>query len=418
MVGTGRRAIVIGGGVIGSTSAYFLSQDGWDVTIVDSGRFAGGCSHGNCGIVSPSHVLPLTEPGALLRAAKAMIQPNGPFRIRPRVDLALWKWLWHFARRCNYRDMVEAGHARHALLTSSRRLYDQLIADERMDCEWQAYGLLYVFQSGRAWENYKETDRILRDNFDLGAQPYTGQELTELEPALREGLGGGWLYPSDGHLRPDRLMACWRKVLEQRGVRIVEHCAVQDFANGSGRCSAVKTATEDLAGDLFVVATGALTPQWQRHLGCRIPIQPGKGYSMTMPHPSICPRFPLLFSEHKVMVTPMRSGYRLGSTMEFAGYDTQLDPRRLALLTAGATPYLKQPCAAPIQEEWYGWRPMTYDGVPIIDRSPSMENVWIAAGHNMLGLSMSPATGKLIAELIGGREPHVDPHPYRVSRFG
>jgi D-amino-acid dehydrogenase len=152
-------------------------------------------------------------------------------------------------------------------------------------------------------------------------------------------------------------------------------------------------------------------------LGCRVPIQPGKGYSMTMPRPTVCPTFPLIFPETRVAVTPFQSGYRLGSTMEFAGYDDSLRPARLQLLRDGSRDYLKEPYCDPVLEEWFGWRPMTYDSLPIIDRTPSYENVFIAAGHNMLGLSMATATGKLVSELAGGAQPHVDPTPYRVGRF-
>ena len=148
-----------------------------------------------------------------------------------------------------------------------------------------------------------------------------------------------------------------------------------------------------------------------------MPIQPGKGYSLTMPRPSICPAVPLIFPETRVAVTPFQTGYRLGSTMEFAGYDATLNPRRLQLLRDGARPYLREPEAEPVEEAWFGWRPMTTDGLPIIDRGPALSNVMIAAGHGMLGLSMAPATGKLVAELLNGDEPHLDPGPYRVGRF-
>jgi D-amino-acid dehydrogenase len=148
-----------------------------------------------------------------------------------------------------------------------------------------------------------------------------------------------------------------------------------------------------------------------------VPIQPGKGYSLTMPRPAACPKIPLIFPETRVAVTPFQSGYRLGSTMEFAGYDESIRPQRLQLLKDGVTDYLREPFCDPVQEEWFGWRPMTYDSVPIIDRSPKYENVVIAAGHNMLGLSMATATGKLVAEIIESRAPHIDPGPYRASRF-
>src|SRR5262249_19719840 len=135
--------------------------------------------------------------------------------------------------------------------------------------------------------------------------------------------------------------------------------------------------------------------------------------SLTFPRPSICPKIPLIFPETRVAVTPFESGYRLGSTMEFAGYDDSLNENRLQLLRDGASPYLREPWREPVQERWFGWRPMTPDSVPIIDFAPRYTNVLIAAGHNMLGLSMAPATGKLVAELLDGRAPHIDPAPYR-----
>lgn len=138
---------------------------------------------------------------------------------------------------------------------------------------------------------------------------------------------------------------------------------------------------------------------------------------MTMPRPSICPKYPMIFEEHRVAITPMQSGYRIGSTMEFAGYDTSLNEARLSLLTNGAKHYLREPLCEPVQEKWYGWRPMSADGVPLIGQLPKFKNAWLAAGHSMLGLSMGAGTGKLIAELVTGTTPHIDPQPYRVDRF-
>jgi D-amino-acid dehydrogenase len=266
-------------------------------------------------------------------------------------------------------------------------------------------------------EHYAETDRLLREHFDLPAERHDGAALQVLEPALKPGLPGGWHYRTDAHLRPDRLLAAWRRVLESRGVVVREECDVQGFEREAGRAQAVVTRQGALEAEAIVIATGAWTPFLEDQLGCRIPIQPGKGYSLTMPRPRRCPALPLIFEEHRVAVTPMRSGYRLGSTMEFAGYDATLNPRRLEILRQGASHYLHEPFGEPVQEEWFGWRPMTYDGLPIIGRCPAMGNVLIAAGHNMLGLSMAPATGRLVAELLAGTTPHVDPAPYSVSRF-
>ena len=241
--------------------------------------------------------------------------------------------------------------------------------------------------------------------------------MLELEPALKPGLAGGWYYHDDAHLRPDRLMRSWREVLAAGGVTIHENCGFRGFppraragrrrpdraGGGSGRCIRGRRR--------------AWTPTLNLELGGKVPIQPGKGYSLTMPRPSICPSIPIIFPETRVAVTPFQSGYRIGSTMEFSGYDTSIHPGRLQLLRDGAAPYLREPECEPIEERWYGWRPMTWDSLPIIDRSPAMDNVFIAAGHNMLGLSMAPATGKLVAELLGGTKRFLDPRPYRISRF-
>jgi D-amino-acid dehydrogenase len=166
------RAIVVGGGVIGAACAYYLARDGWDVEVVDRGAFGKGCSHGNCGFVCPSHVLPLAGPGAVWRALKAMLKKDSPFYIKPRFDPALWGWLLQFARRCNADAMLEAGRAIQPLLNSSRALYDDLLREEQIDCEWQARGMLFVLQSRRGMDHYAQTDRLLRESFNLPAQRY------------------------------------------------------------------------------------------------------------------------------------------------------------------------------------------------------------------------------------------------------
>jgi D-amino-acid dehydrogenase len=266
-------------------------------------------------------------------------------------------------------------------------------------------------------EHYAATDDLLRTEFGAPARPFPGDAVRDLEPALRPGLGGGWLYESDAHLRPDRLMRSWRAHLEQHGVIIREECEVRGFVRDGQRARAMTTAAGELAADAFVLAAGAWSPFLNEHLGCRLPIQPGKGYSLTTPRPATCPRLPMIFEEHRVAVTPMQSGYRLGSMMEFVGYDDTIAPKRIGYLKQAASLYLHEPAGEPVEETWAGWRPMTPDGLPVVGPSPAMDNVMIAAGHNMLGLSMAPGTGKLVAELLDGRPPHLDPAPYSPRRF-
>lgn len=411
------QVVVVGGGVIGAACAYYLRQAGRPVTLIERGEFGRGCSHGNCGYVCPSHVLPLAGPGALGQTLKTLLSRNSPLKVRWRLDPAMWNWFWQFARRCNQRDMLAAGHALQTLLVSSRSLYDQLVQSTLRDLEWETTGLLFVFRTAKALDHYAQTDRLLRSEFGLGATRYDGPELLELEPALKPGSAGAWHYTTDAQLHPEKLMRAWRRVLEDHGVTIREHCELRDLAVTGGLVRRVVTSQGDLAADQVVIATGAATARLHRLLRTRLPIQPGKGYSLTMPRPARCPRYAMIFEEHRVAVTPLHSAYRIGSTMEFAGFDTSLNPDRLRLLRDGAALYLHEPTVEPVLESWYGWRPMTPDSLPYLGPLPALGNVYLAAGHGMLGVSLSPATGRLVTELMCGQTPHVDPAPYAVGRW-
>jgi len=412
-----QRTVVIGGGVVGAFCAWYLQQSGHDVTVVEAKQFGSGCSHANCGYVCPSHVLPLTAPGVISKTLKAMFRPNSPFSIRPRLSPALWRWLANFALRCNRQSMLEAAPTIHQLLQSSLELYEDVLAAEQMDVQWERRGLLFVYQDKHHFEAYHEIDQLLTEQFGVPAVPYAGEAVRELEPALKPGLAGGWHYPGDCHLRPDWLMRELRERLARRGATILEQTPMTDFVRRGSQVVAVQTTAGEIGGDHFVVATGAWTPLLQTALGIRVPIEPGKGYSITTTLPAVVPKIPLILEEHSVAITPFHDGYRIGSTMEFAGYDQRLNPQRLELLRSGARHYLAEPYTDQVQEEWYGWRPMTWDGKPVVDRAPAAGNVWIAAGHNMLGLSMAPATGKLVTELINGEVPHINPHPLSLRRL-
>lgn len=418
MSSTAAKAVVVGGGAIGAASAYYLAtRFGWKTTLLEKGTLGGGCSHANCGYVCPSHVLPLNKPGSLGSSMVTALRPGSPLRIRPRLDPQLWSWLWRFARRCRADAMLEAGAGRHALLESSARLYLDLIEAEGIDCDWEKRGLLFVHRERSEFEEFSEIDELLRDRFGVGAERLDAKRLAEFEPSLKPDLAGAWYYDCDAHLRADRLLAGLGDALRRHGVEIVENCQVSSFERSAGGAHAVRTSRGEHAADVFVLAAGAWTPHFRRELGCPVPIQPGKGYSITMPRPEPCPTYPMIFEQDHVAMTPMRSGYRLGSMMEIVGYDDSIRPERLRLLGAAAERHLRVPTAEPIEERWFGWRPMSADGMPIISRSPRLPNVLIAAGHSMLGISMAPATGRLVAEMLSEAETHIDPSPYSVERF-
>ncbi|MGK0482268.1 MAG: D-amino-acid dehydrogenase, partial [Planctomycetota bacterium] len=404
---SGDHVAVIGGGVIGGMSAWYLAQAGYRVTVIDRDEFGAACSHGNCGYICPSHILPLCQPGAITKTMRAMMKRNSPFAVKPRFSKAWVSWFWNFARSCNEKDMMETARGTHALLQSSLSLYRELVNDHGIECEWQERGLLFVHSEARDFEAYAATDRMLREEFGVGATAYEEGAALELEPALKAGIAGAWHYEGDCHLRPDKLLHELRKRLESMGVEFLESTTVEGFEKGGASGGATRVVARDangapvhVAADHFVVATGAMTPFLNKHLGVRIPIEPGKGYSITMSKPGRMPKHPLIFEDSHVAVTPMDTGYRIGSTMEFVGYNTTINKKRLGLLTAAAEKYLHDPFGAEVKEEWFGWRPMTWDGRPIIDRSPAHRNVWIAAGHSMLGLSLATGTGRLVSEMI------------------
>ncbi len=416
-----QTAIVIGGGIIGCSTAYHLSRQGWRVRVLDAGRIGGGCSHGNCGFICPSHVLPLAMPGALWPALRQMFSRESAVYVQPRWDPALWVWLARFALRCRRGPMMHAAAARHALLSSSMKLYRELTAEERLDIEWDDRGLLLVYKSPHHFEAYGKTAEFIRREFGIAATRNDGSQLSALEPALRPDMAGAWHYACDAHLRPDRLLSSLSSLLTARGVEMHPETRVHRINIDKGRAGSIDTSNGVMIADTIVLAAGAETPAFAAQLGCRIPIQPGKGYSITLPRPRNAPTTPMIFEEYHVAVTPWSSGLRIGSTMEFVGYDRTINRRRIDLFKRAAAEYLVEPPTAatePVEEEWFGWRPMTYDDLPCIGRAPRVDNVVVAAGHGMIGMATAMASGKLTAEIVARAEPHIDPAPYSLERFG
>jgi D-amino-acid dehydrogenase len=409
--------IVVGAGVIGVACAHYLDAAGLRVTVIDQGTIGGACSGGNCGYICPSHVLPLTEPGAFGVAIKSLFTPDAPFRVKPRLDPALWNWMWQFARRCTHKQVLEVGVHLKAILDASIAEYRRLVRDEGLDCQWQETGLLYVLRTERGMRAFAETDKLLAGHFGVPAVRLDGAALPAFDPALKSGLAGAYHYPGDASLRPDLLMASWSQKLVTRGVRFIEHCRLERVNRADARVTGIETSQGPLAAERYVFALGGWSPRIAKELQCPIPIEQGKGYSVTMHRPDPCPRHPMLFPEHRIGVSPFEDGYRLGSMMEFAGYDESIPEKRIRQLHDSAKPYLITPSGPGPEKTWYGWRPMTWDSLPIIGQVPRLSNAFLSTGHNMLGMSLATATGKLVAEIMEGVSPHLDPAPFSPRRF-
>ena len=234
--------------------------------------------------------------------------------------------------------------------------------------------------------------------------------MVEFDPALRPGLAGGFHYEGDAFLRPDALTANWARCLKRRGVRFEESRRLLRVETAGGKVARLVTDAGEETADHYVFALGAWSTQLAADLDCPIPVEPGKGYSVTTTRPRNCPRHALLFAEHRVAVTPFEDGFRLGSMMEFAGFDATTPPRRIRQLVDSAKHYLHEPVGDRVLETWSGWRPMTWDSLPLIGRVPGLDNALLATGHHMLGMTMAPATGRLVAEIIGEKPPTSTPH--------
>jgi len=408
--------LILGGGVIGLSCALQLLRAGRSVTLLERKTVGSGSSHGNCGTITPSHAPPLAAPGVIQLALKWMSQADAPLHVRPRLDWRLLGWLTRFARRANAADYATGLHAKALLLNRSRALLEQLVQQEGLDCEFVTGGTMYVFRDPRQLESGNRLLDPLRAE-GIEVQILDGAATRKLEPALNDSIVGAHYYPNDASLRPERYVDELARVVRALGGVIVENAEVSGFEREGGQVRGAQTAQGLYSGRDVLLALGAWSPLLARQLGLELPIQPGKGYSITTTNPKLWPRIPMVFKERSVCVTGWNSGYRLGSTMEFSGYDSSLNRVRLDALRRAAVEYLREPWGEQTVEEWYGWRPMVYDDLPLIGRAPGLDNLWLATGHGMLGVTLSAITGRLTAELMTGTVPSIDPSLVDPARF-
>jgi D-amino-acid dehydrogenase len=416
--GNEKDVLVIGAGVSGLATAFALLQSGRQVTVIDAGRIGGGASHGNCGTITPSHAPPLAAPGMIGTAIRWMLTPDAPLYVHPGFDPTLWRWLLGFAARCNQRDWIASAQAKYALLADSRLRLAEWIRDFGIECEFVESGEDYVFRDLRRLEKEQHELPLLRE-LGIPMRIVDGPTYEAMEPALKPGVAGAIRFTGDASLRPDRYVSELARLVRQHGGTIIEDMALQSLQSEGDRVSAI-TASGILRARDVVVATGAWAPRLASAIGVpwlRKAIQPGKGYSITYSRPVLVPKTPLMLRDRSVCVTTWGDGYRLGSTMEFSGFDTRLNEHRLGALERGAREFLHEPVGAQLHERWYGWRPMSRDDIPLIGRAPGHRHLWLATGHGMMGVGMSAGTGQLMADMIQGRAPAIDPTPFDPARF-
>jgi D-amino-acid dehydrogenase len=406
---------IIGGGVIGVCSAYYLSQMGLKVLLIEKGEIASGCSYGNGGLIVPSHAVPLASPGMLGNGLRWLLDPESPFYLKPRLDMDLLNWLIRFALASRHELMLRALPALRDLLLASRGLYDEL-SHKGFDFGFEGNGSLQVFITDRGLKGGVEEARLL-EKFDIPIQVMNAAEVCNLEPALLPSVVGGVYYPRDAHIDPFRFVTGLAQKARELGAEISTGTEVLGFETKNGKLITLKTTRGEFHPQKVVLAAGSWSPQIARELRLNVPIQAAKGYSITFEKPAISPKISLLFGEAGVVVNPLGDALRVAGTLELAGMDFSINMRRVAAIRKGAQQYLPGLDQARVIEIWRGLRPCTPDGLPIISRSDSFGNLFIAAGHAMLGMSLGPITGKLISQLVNEEKTDFNLALFRLNRF-
>lgn len=409
-----KRIVIIGAGVIGLCSAYYLARRGHRVTVLDRNpEQRDGCSFGNAGMIVPSHFTPLAAPGMVALGLKWMWNPESPFYIKPRLNWDLLRWGWQFWRAANARQVARAEPLLHDLSFASRACFEEL-AGELDDFDLVKRGLLMLCKSAHSLD--EEAKFAARAN-ELGvpAEVLDAKQAAALDPAITMDIAGAVYFPKDAHLSPNRFMAALKAQCEKLGVVFQWSVDVAALTHHSS----LITSAGDIEADEFILAGGSWSPELARSLGLRLPIQAGKGYSLTLPQPPQLPQLCSILTEARVAVTPMGGALRIGGTMEIAGLNKDINPVRVRGIIKSAVKYFpafKESDFDGIQP-WRGLRPCSPDGLPYLGRTAKFQNLTIATGHAMMGLSLGPITGRLVAEILSGERPSHDLTLLSPDRF-
>ncbi len=411
------EVLVIGAGVIGVAVAHALAERGRRVTTIDAGEVGQGSSYGNAGLAVPSHAVPLANPGALRNGLKWLLDPESPFYVQPRFDLALWSWLWRFRAASNEQQVARGLTVLRDLLLAGRELFDTLTALPEMRCGYTQDGTLWVYRTRAGLAEAVEEAEMLEE-VGLHVERLDEAGVQAMAGSVRPGVAGGIWFAQDGHMDPFLFVERLRARAESLGVEFAEKTECIGFETKGGRVHRVLTTKGDFDPETVVLATGSWSPAVARGLGLRLPVQPGKGYSLTYERPASCPPLPVVLGEARVVATPMGGNLRLAGTLEMVGMDESINRQRVGAIRRAANRYLTGLEDMELEETWRGLRPCTPDGLPLLGRSAKWENLIVATGHAMLGLSLAPVSGEIVARLADDEETGFDLAALRPERFG
>jgi D-amino-acid dehydrogenase len=408
-----RHVVIIGGGVIGLLTGYYLRRGGVEVTVLERDDVGRGCSWGNLGWICPSISAPLPAPGLGMSELVSMLAADSPLYIKPAALPRLAPWLLRFRAHCNEPAFVAGCAALAALNEQTPRLYDELKGDG-VDFEYARSGLTFVSTKTAALEaEREEIDKIGVSS----VAAWSRDELREREPDLPEVFAGALHVESDRHAKGDTVCSGVAAKLVAAGGRVEERFDVTGFRVEANRVVAVEGLSGSVEADAVIVAAGAESGLMTAALGHAIPLQAGKGYSLSVHDPALRLNSPLYLCDAKVGLTPYEGMLRVGGTMELSGINRSLDPRRVESIRRVVTGVIPRALEGTGVEEWVGMRPLTPDGLPVIGRLPNVPNAFVASGHQMLGVTLAPSTGRALADLVLGDRSAIDLAPFDPARF-
>ncbi len=412
------HTIIVGGGIIGLCSAYYLQKEGHTVTVIDKGDITDGCSFGNMGYMSPSHFVPLASPGIIAEGLKYMLSSSSPFYIKPRLNWELMQWAWHFYKNSNAAQVKKSAPYLKNILQLSRSLINDMRTQigDHFDMEEKGCLMLCKQESTLAHELSLADDA---EKLGLNIERLDAAQVQALEPDVELNVAGAVLFKDDCHFHPGKMMRALKVYLEKQGVQFKLNSTAIGFEKNGSRVISVITETLKYKGDNFIIAAGSWIPQVSKMLGIHLLMQPGKGYSYTYEEVEKNIKYPAILVDGRCAITPWGHNLRIGGTMEFSGINNKVLVKRMQGIYNAAKdfyPGLKIDFP-PADKIWNGLRPVTPDGLPYIGRTNEYKNLIVAGGHAMLGISQGTGTGLLVSQLIENKKTEIDIAAFNLKRF-
>lgn len=402
--------VVIGGGVIGLSVAHACASSGHRVTVLERGEAErdSGCSFANAGMIVPSHFVPLASPGMVALALRWMLDPESPFHLKPRASADLVDWAWKFWRACTKGNVARAAPLLRDLHLAGREGHRRWAAQWANPFEFVESGMLVLCRTAHGLAEEARIAEFARQ-LDMPADVLTAAEAAELEPGVRMTIAGAVLFPRDARVVPAKLMSALQHETQRLGVRLRYGSDVRGFHVNGARVEAVQTSTGVIRADEFVLCAGIWSSALARKVGLRLPMQAGKGYSLTVALPSVTPRRCTILSEARAAMTPMGDTLRFGGTMEITGIDETVDSARVRGIVKAIGAYYPDATPEALANATIrtGLRPCSPDGLPYIGRFARYANLSAATGHAMMGVSLAPITGTLIAQVLSGERASI-----------